>query len=243
MRILVCSDIHANLPALDAVLKDAGPVDGVWCLGDVVGYGPDPNECVARIKALPNCLCLAGNHDWAALGRLDLENFNTDARLAALWTAEQLTPESRQFLEERPDHMGPLEERYTLAHGSPRYPIWEYILDIRTARTSFEYFNTPVCFVGHSHVPVIFQQKSEKVELILPLPGEPMVLNEGRYIVNPGGVGQPRDGDPRASYALLDTEANSVTFCRVPYPVEETQARMIAAGLPMRLIARLSYGW
>jgi diadenosine tetraphosphatase ApaH/serine/threonine PP2A family protein phosphatase len=243
MRILVCSDIHANLPTLDAVLEDAGQVDAVWCLGDVVGYGPDPNECVARIMALPQYVCLAGNHDWAALGRLDLGNFNTDARLAALWTREQLTPESRKFLEERPDRLGPLEERYTLAHGSPRYPIWEYILDTRTARTAFEHFDTPVCFVGHSHVPVIFQQKSEEVKIVLAVADEPIVLNEGRYIVNPGGVGQPRDGDPRASYVLLDTETNSVTFRRVAYPVEETQARMIEAGLPMRIIARLRYGW
>ncbi len=243
MRVLVCSDIHANLPALDAMLEDAGQVDAVWCLGDVVGYGPDPNECVARIKALPECLCLAGNHDWAALGKLDLENFNADARRAVIWTRDQLTPESRQFLEERPERLGPLGERYTLAHGSPRYPIWEYILDTRTARVAFDHFDTQVCFVGHSHVPAIFRLKSEQVELVLPVPDEPIVLNEGRYIVNPGGVGQPRDGDPRASYLVLDTEANSVTYRRVAYPIEEVQRRMIEARLPVRMIARLSYGW
>jgi len=198
---------------------------------------------VARVKALPQCLCLAGNHDWAALGKLDLGDFNPDARMAALWTRAQLTPESRQFLEERPERLGPLEGRYTLAHGSPRYPIWEYILDRRTARIAFDHFDTQVCFVGHSHVPAIFQLRSEQVNITVPTPDEPISLNDGRYIVNPGGVGQPRDGDPRASYLLLDTEANSVAYKRVAYPVEEVQARMIEARLPVRMIVRLSYGW
>ena len=243
MRILVLSDIHANLAAFDAVLAHAGSFDRVWCLGDIVGYGPDPNECVERVRELRRYQCLAGNHDWAALGKLDLSDFNTDARLAALWTRQQLTPDNRAFLEARLEQIGPLEERYTLVHGSPRYPIWEYILDEAIAAENFPYFSTQVCLVGHTHVPVIYAETPAGVRALRPPLDKPHPLGDQRLIINPGSVGQPRDGDPRASYLLLDMDAGTVTYRRVDYPIEATQEKMAAVGLPPRIIARLEYGW
>src|SRR5579864_9840272 len=151
MRVLIISDIHANLAAFETVLADAkGAWDYVWCLGDVVGYGPDPNECVELLRTLPN-LCLAGNHDWAALGRLDIRTFNADARKAVHWTQEILKPENIAYLDALPTTfvLGP----YTLAHGSPREPVWEYILDPLIAALNFPHFETPYCLVGHTHTP------------------------------------------------------------------------------------------
>lgn len=243
MRILVLSDIHANLAAFEAVLAHAGSFDRVWCLGDIVGYGPDPNECVERVRELRRYQCLAGNHDWAALGKLDLSDFNTDARLAALWTRQQLTPDNRAFLDARLEYIGPLEDRYTLVHGSPRYPIWEYILDEAIAAENFPYFSTQVCLVGHTHVPVIYAETPAGVRALRPPLDKPHPLGDQRLIINPGSVGQPRDGDPRASYLLLDVDASTVTYRRVDYPIEATQEKMAAVGLPPRIIARLEYGW
>ncbi len=243
MRILVLSDIHANLAAFDAVLAHAGSFDRVWCLGDIVGYGPDPNECVERVRELRRYQCLAGNHDWAALGKLDLSDFNTDARRAAHWTGEQLTPDNRAFLNARLERIGPLEERFTLVHGSPRYPIWEYILDEAIAAENFPLFPTQVCLVGHTHVPVIYAETPAGVRALRPPLDKPHPLGDQRVIINPGSVGQPRDGDPRASYLLLDVDAGTVTYRRVDYPIETTQEKMAAAGLPPRIIARLEYGW
>ncbi len=243
MRVLVLSDIHANLAALEQVLEDAGQVDAVWCLGDVVGYGPDPNECIDLLRSIKPEHWLAGNHDWAALGKLDISDFNPMARVAALWTREQLTPENRAFLERRPTRERATDPRFTLAHGSPRHPVWEYILDLQTAAVNFAHFDTPYCLVGHTHVPVIFQQLNSRVGVSPFAPSQPIQLTEERLIINPGSVGQPRDGDPRASYLILDTEALTVTLRRTPYPIEETQTRMRKAGLPARLISRLAYGW
>ena len=158
MRCLVLSDIHSNLEAFQAVLDDAGPVDQVWCLGDVVGYGPDPNGCVELLRSLPH-LCTAGNHDWATLGKLDLRDFNPDAREANLWNRQQLTPENLAYLEALPEKL--VNGQFTLIHGSPRFPIWEYIIYASTAQLNFEHFDTPFCFVGHTHTPVIFRLVKE----------------------------------------------------------------------------------
>jgi diadenosine tetraphosphatase ApaH/serine/threonine PP2A family protein phosphatase len=242
MRYALISDIHANLAALTAVLDhlDVKTVDEVWCLGDVVGYGPDPNECLERLRELPH-RCLAGNHDWAVLGKLDLEDFNPDARRACLWTREQLTPTSRAYLESLEERI--VEGDFTLAHGSPRHPIWEYIIYPSNAQVNFAHFDTPYCFVGHSHVPIIFRDRGSEIDIRPIELGVPMPLGEERLIINPGSVGQPRDGDPRASYVLLDAEARTIEYRRVPYPIEETQRKMVQVGLPPRLIIRLSYGW
>jgi diadenosine tetraphosphatase ApaH/serine/threonine PP2A family protein phosphatase len=244
MRCLVLSDIHSNLEAFEAVLNDAGPVDQVWCLGDVVGYGPDPNGCVDLLKSMPH-VCIAGNHDWATLGKLDLRDFNPDAREANLWNRQQLTPANLAYLEALPQTL--VQGQFTLIHGSPRHPIWEYILYASTAQINFEYFSTPFCFVGHTHTPVIFGlynvEDTQRCEALVPSLNEPLSLGPERLILNPGSVGQPRDGDPRASYALLDLEALSVEYRRVLYPVEKTQAKMMDHNLPLRLVLRLGYGW
>ncbi len=241
MQVLVLSDVHANLAALEAVLEDAPDFDTVWCLGDLVGYGPKPNECIDRVRGFPHT-CLAGNHDWATLGKLDLNTFNTVARAANEWTQQQLTSSSRKYLA----GLSPSLELddFTLAHASPREPIWEYIMDTSTAYQNFEHFPTPYCLVGHTHVPVLFRlnQEDQRCEAVLPPLPEPIKLGEFRAIINPGSVGQPRDGDPRASYAVLDTDEMSWTFHRVPYSIELTQERMRASGLPRRLIDRLEIG-
>ncbi len=246
MRCLVLSDIHSNLEALEAVVRDAGPVDQVWCLGDVVGYGPEPNACVQLLRSL-SARAIAGNHDWATLGKLDLQDFNPDARDANLWNRKQLTPENLAYLDALPEMLE--EPPFTLAHGSPRHPIWEYIIYNSTARANFDFFDTPYCFVGHTHTPIIFRLgqtddgTSTVCEQIAPTPGEPFQLGPQRTILNPGSVGQPRDGDPRASYVVLDREALTAEYRRVEYPIEKTQAKMMEHDLPMRLVLRLKYGW
>ncbi len=244
MRCLLLSDIHSNREAFEAVLADAGAVDETWCLGDVVGYGPDPNACVELLRSLPH-LCIAGNHDWATLGRLDLREFNLDARQANLWNRQQLTPENLAYLEALPEML--VREPFTLVHGSPRHPIWEYIVYTTTAQVNFYHFDTPFCLVGHTHTPVIFRLTNDKGggrcdTLPLPLNG-PLTLGPERLIINPGSVGQPRDGNPQASYAILDTETLVLEYRRVSYPVEKTQAKMIEHDLPLRLAVRLGYGW
>jgi len=244
MRYLILSDIHGNLAALEAVLEAAGnSYDKVWCLGDIVGYGPFPNESIARLRAM-NPLCVAGNHDWAALGRLDLDEFSNDARYACLWTQKALTQVSQEYLEELPERI--VVGEFTLVHGSPRQPIWEYILSPSIARSNFEYFETPYCLVGHTHVPVVFRQSHQNPNLIevrLLSEENPLLLGEDRLLINPGSVGQPRDGDNRAAFAILDDEARTLEYRRVIYPIEVTQKRMQETGLPIRLIARLTYGW
>jgi len=243
VRCLVISDIHANLAALEAVLDDAGSFDVIWCLGDLVGYGPDPNECVARVQEFEH-ICIAGNHDWAVLGKLDLGQFNPDARAANAWTRDRLTANARAYLETRPTSIE--RDVFLLVHGSPREPIWEYILDVDQAMVNFEYFDMPFCLVGHTHVPIGFvrDQEHHQYHVLIPPYPAPVVLNNPRVrmILNPGSVGQPRDGDPRASYAILDTEAKTWELRRVAYPVEVTQERMRAFGLPRRLIQRLEIG-
>lgn len=243
MRVLIISDIHANLTAFDAVLEDAaGEWDYVWCLGDVVGYGPDPNECVERLRSMPH-LCLAGNHDWAALGRLDIRTFNPDARKAVNWTTETLTAENTAYLEDLPTTF--VIGNYTLAHGSPREPVWEYILEPLIAALNFPHFETPYCLVGHTHQPVIYEQVSEsgETEAILPNYRKKRQLNGRRQIINPGSVGQPRDQNPAAAYALLDVDHNVWEHRRVPYDIEAVQKRMRAYDMPERLITRLEHGW
>ncbi|MCU0463521.1 MAG: metallophosphatase family protein [Anaerolineae bacterium] len=241
MRILVISDIHANYTAFETVLKDAqGMWDYVWCLGDVVGYGPDPNDCVEKLRELPH-LCLAGNHDWAALDRLDIRTFNPDARRAVDWTRETLTSDNTHWLEALPVTF--VIGDYTLAHASPREPIWEYILETKTASDNFPHFETPYCLVGHTHQPVIYEQVTEyDTTATRPNYGKQRHLNGRRQIINPGSVGQPRDTDPRAAYALLDFEKNIWEHRRVPYDVSSVQRRMRQYRMPERLIARLEMG-
>ncbi|MCY4064673.1 MAG: metallophosphoesterase family protein [Chloroflexi bacterium] len=242
MRILVISDIHANFTAFEAVLAHCdGEWDFVWCLGDVVGYGPDPNECVDRLKELPQ-LCLAGNHDWAALNRLDVRTFNPDARRAVEWTQATLTEENTRWLEALPVTF--VIGEYTLVHASPREPIWEYILEPSIAALNFPHFETPYCFVGHTHQPVIYTVSDESGDAAsaLPLYNEPRTLNGRRQIINPGSIGQPRDQNPDAAYGLLDMSTGVFEHRRIPYNIKAVQRRMHDFNMPERLITRLEHG-
>ncbi|HEX8684633.1 MAG TPA: metallophosphoesterase family protein [Ardenticatenaceae bacterium] len=249
MRYLILSDIHANLTALNAVLEaaDLSTVDQVWCLGDVIGYGPDPNECVERVREVAT-VCLVGNHDWAVLGKLDINDFNPEARRAVLWTRDVLNDAAADYLGGLEGRMDNVHPDFTLAHASPRHPIWEYLLYPSTAAENFPHFTTRFCLVGHTHKPVIFRQEQGQEEVMALQPAInvplPLARAEGvRFILNPGSVGQPRDNDPRAAYTIYDDEKGTLTYFRVPYDIEATQRRMEAAGLPERLVARLEYGW
>jgi predicted phosphodiesterase len=246
MRVLVLSDIHANLAALEAVLEDAAQQDyeAVWCLGDIVGYGPEPDACVTRIRLL-RAVTVVGNHDWAVVGRMDVGDFNPEARRAVLWTREHVSGENLAWLGALPSR--PLVQgEYTLTHGSPRDPVWEYVLFPSAARANLEVISTPFCLVGHTHVPAVYvwPQGAPSAGALTLTPGQAVALHaDWRAILNPGSVGQPRDNNPRAAYAILDTEDATWLPLRVPYHVEVTQAHMRAARLPERLINRLSVGW
>jgi len=244
MRNAILADIHSNLVAFQAVLADAqnrGGIDELWCLGDVVGYGPEPSECIRLLHQYRH-LCIAGNHDWAAIGKMDTTYFNPEAAAACHWTAQQLSPEDIEYLSSLPLTL--YRDDFTLAHGSPREPIWEYVMSVSVAKANFDCFDTKLCLVGHSHVPLIFDLDHDNLCRSRQLPGElQLKQEENRLIINCGGVGQPRDGDPRASYAVLDTEAGIIYHYRVEYDIGATQRKMENAGLPPRLANRLSYGW
>lgn len=242
MRVLVISDIHANLAAFETVLADAqGAWDIIWFLGDLVGYGPAPNECVSLLREHPH-VALSGNHDWAVLNKLNIEGFNRDARIAIEWTQNVLTEDNRKFLASLESLTS--KDPFTLAHASPRQPVWEYILDAYTATVNFLFLPTRYGLVGHTHVPIIFEEKGRNtVAAHSPTYDSPIQLAYSRLLINPGSVGQPRDSDPRAAYAILDTDALTWHFHRVEYPVEATQQKMREHGMPERLVARLGYGW
>jgi len=238
MSVLVIADVHANLAALDAVLSEVGDFDACWCLGDTVGYGPDPGACIKRVREI-NTVSVAGNHDLATTGNISLKDFNPLAAAAARWTQVQLTADEATYLRGRPDSavMGDC----FLVHGSPRLPVCEYILDVVAAQHSFDCFETPWCLVGHTHRPAVFELAHGHCMQIDFRNGDLIELNDRRLILNPGSVGQPRDGDPRASYAIYDIDAATFTLHRVEYDIQLTQARMRAAGLPEALTQRLSY--
>jgi diadenosine tetraphosphatase ApaH/serine/threonine PP2A family protein phosphatase len=243
MRILVISDIHANYEALEAVLADAGAVDETWCLGDIVGYGPDPNLCVEVVREQPNLTCLLGNHDAAILGRMPLAAFNGEARRSLDLQSRVLTADNVEFLRSLPDSTL-TNGLVTLAHGSPRDPTWEYVLNTLSARLNFDYFSTPFCFVGHAHLQCMFQMDEDRnrVSMEVPPVGEIMEMKP-RAIFNPGSVGQPRDRDPRASYAIYDPIARTWEPRRVEYDIAAVQARIRELGMPEKHAARIAEGW
>ena len=242
MRILVISDVHANYTALEAVLKDAGTVDETWCLGDMVGYGPDPNAVVEEIRDIPNLTCILGNHDMAVIGKIPMEAFNGDARRALEYHEKVLSASNMDFLRALPHNLK-VRGEVSIVHGSPRDSVWEYILNTLSARLNFEHFTTPWCFVGHSHLQCMFQldEAADRVGLKPIRAGEPVRL-EPRLIANPGSVGQPRDRDPRASYAIFDDEQSRLHLYRVDYRVSLARRRILQAGLPAVLGDRLLYG-
>lgn len=243
MRVLVISDIHANYTALETVLKDAGEVDETWCLGDLVGYGPDPNAVVEEVREIKNLTCLLGNHDVAAIGRIPLEAFNGDARRALEYHLKVLSADNMDYLRSLPQNLK-VREDASLVHGSPRDSVWEYILNTLSARLNFDHFSTPWCMVGHSHLQCMFRKNEENDRVTLePIrPGEAVHLKP-RLIMNPGSVGQPRDRDPRAAYAIYDTEAKTWEPRRVTYDIEAVQKRIREARLPEKHAIRLAEGW
>ncbi len=241
MRIAVISDVHANEHALRAVLEaiDAATPDTVWCLGDTIGYGPAPNECCSAV-AERAALSLVGNHDLVGIGTLSLEDFNEDAAVAARWTREVLDEPSRTFL-------SALEPTATLDgcelfHASPRDPVWDYVLSAEVAYESLARTQAPVVLVGHSHVALAIGLTHDGLDGGLAPDGTLLELGGGRWLLNPGSVGQPRDGDPRAAWLELDLGAQVARFHRVAYPIERTQEQIRAAGLPEALAQRLEHG-
>jgi predicted phosphodiesterase len=243
MRIAVLSDIHANLPALEAVASDLPPVDEVWVLGDTVGYGPQPNEVVATLQAM-GARSVLGNHDGAAIGTVDAANFNPDARAAIEWTAAAIDANARSYFASLPERR--TDGDLTAVHGSPRDPIWEYITGPGVAAVNFAHYETRLCLFGHTHLPVAYRSVDGSVEAMPGLPGSASPLGGDRALLNPGSVGQPRDGLRDAAYGVLTLNgtpsSDTFEFRRVRYDIERTQRLMREAGLPGRLAERLSYG-
>jgi predicted phosphodiesterase len=242
LRTLIVSDVHSNLEALEAVLAHAaghGGFDRIWCLGDLVGYGPDPSACLERMRGF-ELVAVAGNHDYAAAGVIDASDFNGAAYAAIRWTAGQLDTDEKNFLAGLPTVSR--QPPFTLVHGSLRDPIVEYLLHPSQALATFELLTTPYCLVGHSHYPFVCRDNAG-LPLFLPLTeGERVTLDAERCIFNPGSVGQPRDHDPRSSYALFDDHGPAVEHHRVEYDIAATQGKMRCVGLPHYLVDRLEYG-
>ena len=241
MRVAVISDIHGNLHALEAVLSEIDTLgaDELWCLGDLVGYGARPNECCRTVASRAD-VCLAGNHDLGVLGAIDLGEFSGEAGTAALWTRGVLDDEPRTFLASLPSsgRAGGLE----LFHASPRDPVWEYVLTEEVARDSLDRTHAPLVLVGHSHVALALAEDGGGVSGGVASAGREVDYGMHRFLVNPGSVGQPRDGDPRAAFLVVDLEEKRATFHRVPYPIDQTQDEIRAAGLPPILAERLALG-
>ena len=239
MRIAVLSDIHSNLVALDAVLAAIGTVDAVWHLGDVVGYGPDPDGVVARLSDL-DAVGVRGNHDAAGAGGPEIDWFNYDARRAMEWTKATISDSTRAWLAGLPERRR--ESGVAMVHGSPRDPTWEYITSVPVARANFDVLETRIGFFGHTHIPAAFREDDGRVEHISPLRGSELDLGTGRFLVNPGSVGQPRDGEATASYLILDSESWTCRWDRVEYDIASVQAAMAERGLPPPLAVRLAFG-
>jgi len=238
MRIAVLSDIHSNLIALDAVLAHLGSVDAIWQLGDVVGYGPEPDGVVTRLGEV-GAVGVRGNHDAAAVGGSEIEWFNPDARAAIEWTRDRIASGTKAWLEALPERL--VESDYTLVHGSPREPLWEYITSSPVALAHLPLLPTRFGLHGHTHLPIAWTEEDGGIVSVPPVDGSTFDL-AGRALLNPGSVGQPRDGIPDSSYMVIDTDRDVVTWHRVPYDIEAVQAAMQRARLPSRLVQRLSYG-
>ena len=242
MQVAIISDIHGNRHAFEAVLADVerSPAQEIWCLGDVVGYGADPNDCCKLARAHAD-VCLAGNHDLAVTGDLDLGEFSTGAALAARWTQNVIGPETREYLDKlEPAH---LNEDVGLYHASPRDPVWEYVLSPLQAELCLDAQSHRVCLIGHSHVALSFSRADgESASGQTRAPGEELDLSGGEWLVNPGSVGQPRDGDPRAAWLELDLDGWRAHYRRTDYDIAGAAAAIRAARLPDSLAERLAYG-
>jgi len=242
MLVAIVSDIHGNRHALEAVLADVASTDAreLWCLGDVVGYGADPNDCCALVRENA-AVCLAGNHDLAVTGTIPLDEFSHGAALAARWTQEVLADDHVEWLRSLSPQGD--EEGVGLYHASPRDPVWEYVLSTLLAELCLDVAAERVCLVGHSHVALSFvRPEGEAATGDTRRAGDALDMSLGEWLINPGSVGQPRDGDPRAAWLLLDTAAGSAGFRRVAYPIQDTQKEIRDAALPATLAGRLAHG-
>lgn len=233
MKYAIFSDVHSNIDALEVVLSELAKekIDKYICCGDIVGYGPNPNECIDRLK---NAIIVAGNHDRAAIGMMDISQFNERAKAAIQWTSSNITEENKSFLASLPEKIE--GENLTLVHGSPRDPINEYLLDMFSMSDNMEFFTSQICFVGHSHHPFVY---SNKVGIVKVQSGDTAPLAD-KTIINVGSVGQPRDGDNRACYTIL--EDDRIKFFRCEYDIESVQEKMRQQNLPESLILRLAKG-
>ena len=242
MRVALLSDVHGNLPAFQAVVDDIRNtgVDAIWNLGDLVGYGAQPDECVALARETCD-LCLIGNHDLVVIDKLKVDDFSANAATAALWTREHIQPETRDFLKT----LAPKDEsgEMKLYHASPRDPVWEYVLSVGLADACLDQMPGRLGAVGHSHVALWFW-RNEGGRTVGEQAGAGMEidLSKGSWLLNPGGVGQPRDGDPRAAWALIDFERSTAMWKRVDYPIDEAAKAIEDAGLPRSLADRLYFG-
>jgi predicted phosphodiesterase len=242
VRVAIVSDIHGNRQAFEAVLDsiEASTCEEMWCLGDLVGYGADPDACVALARAHA-AICLAGNHDMGVRGDLPLEQFSRGAALAARWTQETINDETRAYLNGLEPAL--LDEQVGLFHASPRDPIWEYVLSALQAELCLDVQTHRVCLIGHSHVALSFSRApGEPASGQTRTDGEALDLADGEWLVNPGSVGQPRDGDPRAAWLEFDLDSSTALYHRVEYDIDAAAAAIRAARLPDSLAERLSYG-
>ncbi len=244
MRIAALTDVHANLPALEAVLAaiDEEKIDEIWCLGDVVGYGAEPDACTALVRERSD-LCLVGNHDLAVLGALEISAFSEAAAEAVAWTRENVSEATLEFLRE----LEPFAQRdgIGLFHASPRDPVWEYVLSGEQADACLDVQEERIALIGHSHVALFFSRIIDGARHMRGAQandGALLDLESGRWLVNPGSVGQPRDGDPRAAWLALDTTEATARFHRVAYDIDRTARSIVDAGLPQRLADRLYAG-
>lgn len=237
----IIADIHANLEAFQAVLQALRPVDRIVCLGDVVGYGPNPNECIALMQE-NNIPSVAGNHDRVAIGEMSPEWFNENARHAIEWTARQLTADIESYLKSLPLNLAYPD--FEIVHGSLRNPLEEYITNLGEAAATIELMVKPLCFVGHSHQPIYVGLKASGTYDGRETRKDDKIYTHNyiKTLINPGSVGQPRDGDPRASFGIYDSEKKEFTLYRIEYNISTVQEKMLTAGLPQPLIDRLQYG-
>ncbi|HVL66036.1 MAG TPA: metallophosphoesterase family protein [Vicinamibacterales bacterium] len=246
MRLLILSDIHANVDAFDAVLA-AAPRD-TWdravVLGDLVGYGAEPNAVIERVLSLDPLAVIRGNHDKAACHLAEATDFNHVARAAAVWTAQTLTAEHRMYLERLPQGPMTLDETLEICHGAP-FDEDHYIFDGGDASRALDAASRPLCLFGHTHLPVVYRRTALGDGGFTPQAETEFTVKlspDTRYLINPGSVGQPRDGDPRAAFAIYNSDAMAIRLCRVEYPVEQAQRRIFDAGLPPSLAHRLAVG-
>jgi diadenosine tetraphosphatase ApaH/serine/threonine PP2A family protein phosphatase len=242
MLIALLSDVHGNLPAFKSVMDDvrAAEPEEIWCLGDLVGYGAEPDACVDLARETCD-VCLSGNHDLVVTGEIDIADFSATAAAAARWTQENISEDSLAFL--RSLDPADAAKEPALYHASPRDPIWEYVLSTWQAVECMDAMEPRVGAIGHSHVALYFHRDgtSDAVGAVAP-GGTVLDMSQGQWLINPGGVGQPRDGDPRAAWLLLDTEAWTATWRRVEYPIDEAAGAIERAGLPDVLAERLYSG-